>query len=211
MNNYHFIIAGLPVLSSGGEDKSFSYKQLRDEIYSQCSKKDRALIDFFEKGFEEEELTRDFYLAALKGKNRFIREYFTLDLAIRNMKVGSVARKLYSPETAKEKIEAYSMDIPAAPESGDAQRLENIFRNPDIVEKEKQLDDFKWDKINEITIFDYFCIDSILAFLAKGKLVDRWNILDKEKGKELFKKLVDEVRGTYDKNKLSYTTDENNG
>ena len=46
--------------------------------------------------------------------------------------------------------------------------------------------------------------DVILAFLAKGYLVDRWLKLDADKGKHLFRKLVDEVRGTYDKNKLIY-------
>ena len=58
---------------------------------------------------------------------------------------------------------------------------------------------------------DFFNIDVILAFLAKGYLVDRWLKLDADKGKHLFRKLVDEVRGTFDKNKLIYAIDENNG
>ena len=40
-------------------------------------------------------------------------------------------------------------------------------------------------------------MDVILAFLAKGQLINRWNKLDRKAGEELFKKLVDEVRGTY--------------
>ncbi len=211
MNNYHYIIAGLPLLSPGGEDRGFNYAKLRDEIYSQCSKKDRTLIDLFEKGFAEENLTKEFYDSALGSRSHFVRDYYTLDLAIRNKKVESVAGKLFAPDVASRKVAAYSLEMKAPLEQEDERRLDSIFRNTDIVEKERQLDDFKWGKINEFTLFDLFCIDNILAFLAKGKLVDRWNILDKEKGKSLFKKLVDEVRSTYDKTKLSYTTDENNG
>ena len=40
-------------------------------------------------------------------------------------------------------------------------------------------------------------MDVILAFLAKGKLIDRWNKLDRKTGEEMFRKLVDEVRGTF--------------
>lgn len=201
----------MPLLSPGGEDKGFNYTKLRDEIYSQCSKKDKALIDLLEKGFVEENLSKEFYNSALGSRSHFVRDYYALDLAIRNKKVESVSKRLFAPETASQKVAAYSLDLESHLEQEDERKLDSIFKNGNIVEKEKELDDFKWGKINEFTLFDLFCIDNILAFLAKGKLVDRWNILDKEKGKSLFKKLVDEVRSTYDKTKLSYTTDENNG
>ena len=40
-------------------------------------------------------------------------------------------------------------------------------------------------------------MEAILAFVAKLKIVDRWLTLDEEQGKEMFKRLVDEVRGTF--------------
>ena len=40
-------------------------------------------------------------------------------------------------------------------------------------------------------------MNRILEFLAKVKLIDRWNKLDKRTGEELFKKFVDEIQGTY--------------
>ena len=55
----------------------------------------------------------------------------------------------------------------------------------------------KWGKINELTVFDDFDMEAILAFVAKLKIVDRWLTLDEEQGKEMFKRLVDEVRGTF--------------
>lgn len=219
MNNYYYIVAGLPVLSSKGENKNFSFQKLRDEIYDQCSKSDRLCIEFLERGFDEQNLNEAFYKEASKSPSRFIREYFSIDLSIRNLKVKNIAKRLYDPKEAEEKIATYSVSSSyngngngngngnnsqnrnaSQPED---KSLEAIFQNPNILEKEQQLDDYKWQKINELTIWDYFDRDVILSFLVKGKLVDRWQALDKKKGEELFRKLVSEVRGTFDKNKLT--------
>ena len=43
---------------------------------------------------------------------------------------------------------------------------------------------------------DYFNMNAILAFLVKAKTVQRWAELDAAKGQEMFKKLVQEIRGT---------------
>ncbi len=59
------------------------------------------------------------------------------------------------------------------------------------------LDRYRWDRITEMTTFHYFDMDVILGFLAKGMIVGRWSSLDREKGAELFRRYVDEVRGTF--------------
>lgn len=205
MNNYYYIITGLPFLTPKGENKNFSYKRLRDEIYSLVAKQDRLYIEFLERGFDEQNLDEAFYREALKSPSKFIREYFALDLRIRNLKVISVASKLYK-EKADEKIATYSISIASNNENSSLaadKELEAIFDNPDILEKEKQLDDYKWLKINALTVWDYFDRDLILAFLAKASIVERWQSLSKTKGEELFRKLINQVRGTFDKNKLT--------
>ncbi len=37
----------------------------------------------------------------------------------------------------------------------------------------------------------------ILSFILKLHIIDRWHILDEQTGREMFRKLVDEVRGTF--------------
>ena len=78
-----------------------------------------------------------------------------------------------------------------------ANKLSGIFANKNILEKEQQLDKFKWDYISGLNEYGEFNMDVILAFLAKGKLIDRWNKLDRATGEEMFRRLVDEVRGTF--------------
>lgn len=213
MNNYYYIIGGLPELTPGGENNTFSYTAVREEIYKQCSTEDQKLIEFLESGFEEKSLTGEFYLKAKESECSFIRQYFRLDRIIRNLKVTFIAGKLFKgDETAnRELIKKYSInlasDIDAKVDESsysiftldntEIQNIDAIFHNNDILEKEKKLDEFKWGKISDFTAFDFFDIDVILAFLVKGKLVERWNKLDRETGKALFKRLVDEVRGTF--------------
>ena len=74
MNNYYYIIAGLPVLSHEWKPGEQTPEIIRQEILEQCSEKDRVVIGLLESGFVDENLTADFYRTALAHKNRFIRE-----------------------------------------------------------------------------------------------------------------------------------------
>jgi len=213
VNNYYYIIGGLPELAPSVENNMFNYAAVREEIWKQCSPEDKKLIEFLEEGFDEESLIVDFYIKVQESRSMFIKRYFRLDRIIRNAKVTFLAGKLFNGDETenKELIKKYSVVLPSDQEIGfngkegvavtldnsDTQNIDAIFHTSDILEKERKLDEFKWGKINEFTSFDFFDIDVILAFLAKGKLVERWNKLDRETGKALFKKLVDEVRGTF--------------
>ena len=65
------------------------------------------------------------------------------------------------------------------------------------IAREKGLDEITWEKVNGLTIFNYFDINAILGYIAKLHIADRWLVLDEETGRELFKKLVKEVKGTF--------------
>lgn len=198
MDNYHYIIAGLPDLILNADNKSFSYDTIRDAIYFSSDPKDRRFIEWLEFGSKEENLNSHFYNAALKCKNPFIRRYFALDLGIRNMKVDFI-----SNAEKKEKDERYKITPLHAPVAKfeftpeETEKLRHIFGSENILEKEQMLDKFKWDFISAFNEYGQFNMNVILAFLAKGKLIDRWNKLDRKTGQEMFKRLVDEVRGTF--------------
>ena len=79
----------------------------------------------------------------------------------------------------------------------EAADLETILNGDDILSRERGIDDLMWEKIDNLTIFNYFDIDVILGFVTKLNIVARWYKLDEQTGREMFKKLVDEVRGTF--------------
>lgn len=194
MNNYHYIVAGLPVLSHDWNPGEHTPESIRAEILEQCSEKDRKTIGMLEKGFVDENLTEDFYRQALASRNRFVRDYFRFDLNVRNAKVRYLNEAL-GRDPKKDVIVLTEDD--SRDEFEEVSKLDAVLHGKDILERERRIDDLMWDKIDEMTTYDYFDIEAILGFLAKLHIVERWYILDEKTGREMFRKLVDEVRGTF--------------
>ena len=194
MNNYHYIVAGLPVLSHDWNPGEHTPESIRAEILEQCSEKDRKTIGMLEKGFVDKNLTEDFYRQALASRNRFVRDYFRFDLNVRNAKVRYLNEAL-GRDPKKDVIVLTEDD--SQDEFEEVSKLDAVLHGKDILERERGIDDLMWDKIDEMTTYDYFDIEAILGFLAKQHIVERWYILDEKTGREMFRKLVDEVRGTF--------------
>ena len=140
MGNYHYIIAGLPELVLNADNKGFSYDSVRESIYWSSDEKDRRLIEWFDFGTNEENLNPHFYRAAMNSRNAFIRQYFALDLEIRNRKVDFVAGKM-ERDGAKYKIQVNNNAVLNLNEE-QLHRLQSIFENRNILEKEQLLDKF---------------------------------------------------------------------
>jgi len=191
MDNYVYIVAGLPELTSGFENTGFDYASVKESIMELLSEKDQQLVDLMEEGFDEQTLGADFYAKAAASKNRFIREYFDFDGRLRNIKVQYLAKRL------GKKGEDYQVELPEA-DFDEAQQIAAIMDDADFVEREQKIDELKWEKASDIARMDYFNMNAILAYLVKAKTVQRWAELDPNKGQEMFKKLVSEVRGTYE-------------
>ena len=187
MDNYVYIVAGLPELTSAYEGSDFRYEALRESIVELLSEKDQQLVALLEEGFDENTLGADFYAKAAKSKNRFIREYFDFDARLRNIKVQYLAKRL------GKKAEDYTLEMPEA-DFEEAAQIAAIMDDADFVEREKKMDELKWEKASDIARMDYFNMNAILAFLVKAKTVQRWAELDPVKGQEMFKKLVEEIR-----------------
>ena len=194
MNNYHYIVAGLPVITPEWKPGDKTPDKIRQEILDCCSDKDKELIALLESGFDQDNMTEEFYRKAVCHKNRFIREYFRFDLNVRNAKVRYLNNAL-GRDPQKDVVSTCEEN--SKYEFAEADRLDAILQSKDILERERGIDDLMWNKIDEITVFDYFDIEVILAFLSKLHIVERWYILDEKTGREMFRKLVDEVRGTF--------------
>jgi hypothetical protein len=190
MGNYHYIITGLPDIVFEAEGKAFSYKETRDSLYELCSEEDQKLIDTLELGFDESNLNAGFYSDVASSKNRFLREYFAFDREFRNLKVSHLAiqQSIDPEEHLVGELDNFFEE---------KEKITVILNGKNILDREKSIDKLIWDKVNDITAFDFFNVEKILAFLVKARITARWCAMDKEKGSEFFKKLVDEVRGTF--------------
>jgi hypothetical protein len=192
MKNYEYIIASLPALSQDWkfpQDRNF--QSYIEEIKSLADASDKKAIDALLGGYVDENLNEEFYKKMLGSKDKFLKEYFAFDLQVRNGK----ARFLNKAFGRKEDQDTIKLDTGI--EFTEAPKLEAALAQTDLLGREKALDDLMWNKISEITTFDYFDIDAVLAFIAKLHIIDRWLSLDEKTGREMFQKLVSEVRGTF--------------
>ena len=190
MNNYEYIISSLPVLSQDVHPGDAPAEGLLAFIRSQLSPKDNALVDLLLRGHDETDLGEAFYMEALASRDPFIREYFRFDLNLRNAKVRYLNKALGRPA---------DQDIFMEPEGAfeEKARAEAVLATGDILGRERGIDDLRWEKILALNVFDYFNIDTILGFIAREQIIERWTRLDEQTGRELFRRLVDEVRGTF--------------
>ncbi|MBR6346476.1 MAG: DUF2764 family protein [Bacteroidales bacterium] len=207
MSNFEYIVASLPVLLPGYKYESGkAFSTLLEEIRENLSEKDNSLVDFLLKGFDSESLNADFYAEALSHRNRFIREYFRFDLNKRNAIVRRLNEELGREEgtdimTGEGTDEDSGLDIDGMRFTGgefeEERQLDDILSQKDLLTREKGLDDLTWNKVNNLTVFNYFDINAVLGFLAKLHIADRWLTLDEEQGRERFRTLVSEIKGTF--------------
>ena len=206
MSNYEYIISSLPYLTMDFKyPGQAGFNSVISDIKRDLDERDQALVEFLLKGFNEKALDADFYAEALKGRNRFLREYFRFDLNLRNAKVrylnAQLGREPDQDVMTGEDPEAEDVDIDGFRFTGgefeEALKVDAILSGTDLVSREKGLDDILWDKIDSLATFHYFDIEAILAYIAKLHIVTRWLNLDEEVGRDVFRRLLKDVRGTY--------------
>ncbi|MCL2416843.1 MAG: DUF2764 domain-containing protein [Bacteroidales bacterium] len=185
-----------------------------DFLKTQLEKPDdmpEYMIDFVQKfkyghessGLHEEYRKRSYYIwlqfyqkIAEKSKNRFIRLWWEFDHILRNIQAAWMCRKLGEPMQKQligwdEEIDYFVKNN--LPDFGLRREIpfgEQIFNlldeEIDLLEREFRFDQIRWQLADELTTFNYFDMDKILAFLVKADILDRWLKLDKERGAVLF-------------------------
>ena len=179
MTNYPYIIANFPDLLLDFEQHPLDVKATVAEVKEQLSEKDRKLVDWLEFGFDGTHLTPHFYRNIRQTRNDFLIGWFDFDRKLRLAKVAHLEGK------------------PVMEDFPELDKAEIIFKVEDILQREKLLDRLSWNKAADLVAFDIFTVDTILSLIARLHLVARWNRLDPESGAQMFRRLVDEVRGTF--------------
>lgn len=174
-----------------------------------------SLLHNFKSGtFKQEdvnEIQSLYYSHVLKIKNKFLKQWFRFDLDMKNILTAVNCRKYnYDLEEqlvlVKDTREVYKYLLkrePKAEELADevpfADEIIQIAESElSSAEKEKALDEIKWKFLDESTLFNYFTIENILAYIIKLEMVDRWIKIDDETGKALFSKLVHKLKSSYE-------------
>ena len=115
MDNYVYIVAGLPELTSGFETTGFDYAALKESVMELLSEKDQQLVELMEEGFDEQTLGPDFYAKAATegvkanmGNAAFVKELIaSVVKAFNPQNASPVALDLILPEKLKAEVEPF--------------------------------------------------------------------------------------------------------
>ncbi len=137
-------------------------------------------------------------------KNSLIARWFELNLNIGNVLSAIYARK-YGMDAARvivgnnEIAKTMRLNINAR-DFGIGQELEyfdtlqRLSEEGDIYERERKTDKFRWEWLEENTVFDYFDIEYIFAYLCKLQILERWVGLNAEEGERVFRQLIERLK-----------------
>lgn len=154
----------------------------------------------------ENQLTTLYYEHLLNSKNSFIRNWFNFNKVLTNITTALLCRKYEMPyefqvlgmdETAEIIRKSHARDFGVSSDFHYVEELIGIAKIEDFEEREKALDKIRWDYLDEITFFEYFTIDRIMAFILKLGMVERWLAIDKKHGSQLFDELLQDLKSGY--------------
>jgi len=154
-------------------------------------------------GLLENDLAALYYEYGIGCKNTFVSSWFEFNLTLNNVFVALAARK-YKVDIARNVVgdteitEALrtsgARDFGLTGEVDYFDQLVKISEIDELLEREKKTDQLKWNWIEDETFFNYFSVERIFAYLLKIEMIERWLSLDKERGREMFRELIDSLK-----------------
>lgn len=151
----------------------------------------------------EDMLATYYYAYAMNSGNKFVSSWFEFNLNINNVLAALAARK-YKMDVAQ--VVVGKTDVSEmirtsnARDFGLTEMLEyfepvlRISEIDELVEREKKIDLLKWNWMEDAVFFNYFTVERIFVFLLRLEMIGRWISMDKEKGSELFRQMIDQLK-----------------
>ena len=152
-----------------------------------------------------EDLMTSLYMDyGLEVKNSLIARWFELNLNIGDLLSAIYARKygmdVSSVVVGNNNIARKMRENASVRDFGIGQDLEyfdiiqRLAEEEDIYERERKIDKFRWDWLEENTVFDYFNVEYIFAYLCKLQILQRWVSLNAEEGERIFRELISTLK-----------------
>jgi Protein of unknown function (DUF2764) len=152
-------------------------------------------------------LTEMYFEYVLQTKNKFLKQWFEFNQNLNNILIGQNCRD-HNLEVEKQLIgdnmvsnailESNAKDFGLDVDLSYVSEILALTDNENLLAREKGLDQLKWDKVEEITLFDYFTIEVVLAYTIKLDMAYRWLELDVEIGRQMFSKIINDLKSGFE-------------
>lgn len=162
------------------------------------------IFEYFNATAEDDFLYEDRLAAlyceyAMKCKKKFVSSWFAFNLTMNNILVALTARKFKmdiaplivgDTEVCEALRTSGARDFGLTGEVDFLDQLVKISETEELVEREKKIDQLRWNWMEEATFFNYFTVERLFVFLLQLEMIERWISLDKEKGNQLFRSII---------------------
>ena len=153
--------------------------------------------------FPEDRLAQLYYAHAMNQGNAFVARWFEFNLNLNNFLTAITARRykldvksliVGDNEVAKALRTSNSRDFGLTGVMDSFEEILRISELENLVERERRLDVFKWEWMEEASFFDYFSVEKLFAFLIKVQIIERWISLDAEAGGEMLRGMIQQLK-----------------
>ena len=145
-----------------------------------------------------------YYEECAHSASRFLREWSEADRTLRSVTSALIARDravaveqvtVGGGEIVEQLHRSSAADFGLRGELSYIDALMAAMDEQNMLEKERKIDLIRWSVASELSTFDYFSLDAVLAYLVKVNLVARWTLLDVKSGRAMLNKLMAELDG----------------
>ncbi len=152
---------------------------------------------------QENFLATLYYDFGSKSKNKFVADWFNYCLNINNILAAIICRKhgmdikqaIVGNNTVAKAIRKNSTrDFGLTGIFDDLETLMLLSEEPNLLERERKIDQLKWNWLEEHSFFHYFSVERVLAYWLKCELLHRWDNLTAEHGQQIFRQLLDDLK-----------------
>ena len=154
--------------------------------------------------FAEDRLWGLFYDYAMNcADNELVGRWYEFNLNLNNIISGITARKydldIHKVIVGQNEV-AQALRTSGARDWGLSQELDyfddvaRLVEEGDLAEREHKVDMLRWNWLEEHTFFNFFTVERLFSYMVRLDMVERWTTLDKEKGQQLFRQLIGELK-----------------
>ncbi|MFO7827640.1 MAG: DUF2764 family protein [Bacteroidales bacterium] len=152
-------------------------------------------------------ITELYYGYVLNTNNKFLKQWFGFNQHVKNILSALNCRK-YDLDVEKQLIgnnwiteqiiKSNAKDFDLAIDLPYVSDIIALADKDHFLAREKSIDQLKWDKVEDLTLFQYFSVEVVLAYVIKLDIAYRWLVLDEETGREMFRKIIDNLKSSYE-------------
>jgi len=152
-------------------------------------------------------LNSAFYEQVSNHHHHFISKWFEFERNLKNVITALNCRRL-DIDLEKELIgDDFVVEMIKKRNSGDfgltgelpfLSKVLQLYEGGSVMDREYGIDMIKWEFLEELILFKNFSIDRVMAFILQLRMAERWLKLDKEKGREILKNIMDQFEFSAD-------------